>query len=98
MKSELLEMKNRHFEEIETLRKTCKHLPSYLKKKLNSSSVGAGSLYPAVEIICRNCGKSKIIFDLSPESRKRVKMQVNYQGGFKDERCNLYAQYDDDLK
>lgn len=96
-KSALLEMRNRHIQEEEDLRKNCPHLPSYLKKKLDHSCVGTGSCYPAISIICRNCGTSKIIFDLDSEKRKTVKLSLKRQG-FKDERLDCYAQYNDDLK
>ena len=97
MKSELLEMRERHIQEEETLRQTCKHYPSYLKKKLDHSCVGAGSCYPSVSIICRNCGTSKIIFDLDAKKRKTVKKTLKRQG-FRDERLDCYTHYDDDLK
>jgi len=98
MKSALLEMKHRHGLEEDKLRKNCKHLPSYIKITLDHSAVGAGSCYPTVVVTCRNCGMQKYIFHLEPKQRKRVKKIMKRQGGFKDERCDCYSQYDSELK
>ena len=97
MKSALLEMKHRHELEEDELRKNCKHLPSYIKIKLDHSCVGAGSCYPRVDVTCRNCGTKKCIFNLDSDKRKTVKKTLKRQG-FKDERCGLYVQYDRELE
>lgn len=97
MKSEYLEMKQRHDEEHEALRKNCKHDRKFLKKRLDHSCVGAGCCVPAVVIICRNCGTDKIIFNLEPKQRQKVKMTLKRQG-FKDERLDGYARYTSDFE
>jgi len=96
-KSALKEMHERHLQEEEELIKSCPHLKKYIKIELDHSYVGAGSCYPSVRVICRNCGELKVIFDLDSKKRKTVKKQIKKQG-FKDERTDLYVQDDWELE
>lgn len=89
MKSELLEMRARHNKEEEKLRKYCAHPQNKIRKWTNNAGT--------VEIICRNCGLGKIIFNLDSKKMKTVEKKITRQG-FKDERVGTVAQYDEELK
>jgi len=80
MKSELQELWDKHYEEINALRKNCSHEEKYIKKSLDHSVVGCGASEPSVHVICRNCGSMKIIFGLDNKKRKTVKKSLKRQG------------------
>lgn len=93
MKSELKEMWKRHREEIDRLRKSCKHEKKFIKIYEDGACVGCGSAYPSVNVVCCNCGKGKIIFGLDSKKRKTVKKTLKRQG-FKDERSPCFARHE----
>lgn len=64
--SEALAMVKEMENKIKVLQKNCAHPPHMIKVWKDSSGVGRGALWPAQHIICRNCGKKKIIFELHP--------------------------------
>lgn len=90
MKSALKEMFERHRLEIKELRENCAH--KNLKIRKDRSCVGAGSLFPSIHIVCRNCGKKKIIFRRKSEENVEVEKTLELQAGFKDQRldCSTY--------
>lgn len=90
--SDIKQMWKRHAQEIDDLRKVCCHPKDMITIRHDKSSIGLGTLHGAVVVTCTNCGTQKIIFDLSPDKRKKVKKQLSRQG-FKDERIGGYAQY-----
>jgi len=95
--SKLLDMKRRHQNEIDALQEGCKH--TNIKMLRDSSVVGDGSLYPSHHIICRDCGKKKIIFVRNEkESKRKPKKTVLKEGGWVDERVGLTAHYDYELE
>ena len=96
-KSKLKELWDKHEKEIDTLRSNCKHEPKYIKITESNACVGAGSIYPSVSVICRNCGTKKIIFGLDNKKRKTVKKTMKRQG-FKDERRNGPARFEYEIE
>ena len=88
--SDLRKMWERHEQEIEALRKTCKHPKNMITIRHDKSSVGAGTLEGSIVVTCTNCGTKKIIHDLNVEQRDKVKKQLSRQG-FRNERLNCYV-------
>jgi hypothetical protein len=97
--SELLEMWKRHEDEIDELRSRCKHLKKDIVIRRNHSSVGAGSLYPSIEVVCTNCGTLKIMFRNSEKEFKIKPLKtLKRQKGIQDQRLDLYVKWDWELK
>ena len=88
--SELKAIWERCEEDIEKLRKKCPHKPSHIIKFEDGSGIGKGCCTETVIIMCVNCGKSKYIYGLNNEQKKKVKKQLKRQG-FKDERIGGYG-------
>lgn len=94
--SELKEMWARHREEIDVLRRTCQH--KQLKHTRDTGVVGRGSAWPSHHIVCRNCGTMKIIFiQDAQEAKRKAKLTLKRQPGFKDQRLGCYVQYEHEL-
>lgn len=97
MKSELKEMLKKHREEIDTLLKNCTH--KHLKIYKDHSVIGCGSAYPAIHIICKNCGKKKIMFvNGLTEYKTKIEKTLEKQDGIKDQRLNCRIQYEYELE
>ena len=94
--SELRVIWKRHELEVRALRQRCPHRKEDIVIRCDGSNIGKGALYPAVHVICTNCGRKKIIFGLSLEKRKKVKKRLTRQG-FKDERLEGRVQYNWEL-
>lgn len=96
--SELLDMMNRHYEEIKALRARCQHRERDIKISKDPSCVGMGSAYPASHVVCHNCGLKKIIFYRSFEETKVKVEKTMKRQGFKDERLDLGITYQRELE
>lgn len=96
MNSQFLQLQAKHRKEIDELRENCTHPSEYIKIREDRSQIGKGTAYPVVHVVCCNCGTKKIIFNLDEKQRKTVKKTLKKQG-FRDERLDLYAQYDWEL-
>ncbi len=97
MKSQLLQLREQHENQVEELRKTCEHKQRWITIRHDKSAVGCGSLYGCVVVTCCNCGTQKIIWELDSKEQKTVKKQLTRQG-FKDERLDCSADYDWELR
>jgi hypothetical protein len=97
MRSELQEMHQRHRGEEEELRKHCLHNPGHIKIRYDRSCVGAGSAYPSVHVVCRNCGCKKIMFREDAELKVKIVKTLRRQKGIKDQRLDCVATYDWEL-
>jgi hypothetical protein len=98
MKSKYLELKEKHWKELEELRKTCTHDVKYLKIWFDHSCVGRGWGTPSVNIICRNCGSKKIMFRTSEEMKVRIFKTLKRQRDIKDQRLDCRVEYDWEVK
>lgn len=81
--SQLKKIMESYYKQVEELQLKCKHLSKDIVIRTDSSVVGRGSLYPRIDVVCINCGKKRIIFDISP--RVKINKSIEFQG-FKDER------------
>lgn len=77
--SQLKTLIQKHNKEIEDLRKACPHDKKFIKIDVDYGVVGAGSCFPSVHVICRNCGGSKVIFHLTPKQRRKVRKTLKRQ-------------------
>lgn len=98
MKSEYLELKEKHWKELEELRKICKHDVKHIKIYFDHSVVGRGSASPSVHIICRNCGSKKVMFRESDEMKVRIFKTLKRQRDIKDQRLDGICCYDWEVK
>jgi len=97
--SEILEMWKRHENEIDQLRKRCKHLKKDIIIKKDHSCVGRGSIYPSIHVICTNCGTKKIMFRQSEKEYKIKPLKtLKHQRGIQDQRLGCYVKWDWELK
>ena len=95
--SQIKELWKKHYNEIEELRKTCKHQKKHIIKREDSSVVGCGTAFPSVHVTCTNCGMKKIIFRKANEMGTYIRKTLDKQG-FKDERLNGYVRYEWELE
>ena len=99
MKSELLSMLDRHEKEENELRRKCPHSKKFIKVLRDGSIVGCGSAFPSVHVICRNCGKKKIMFIGNwRESRIKIEKTIKRQKGIKDQRLDLSTEFRRELE
>ena len=90
----ITQMLNRHDAELKALRSSCSHPEEDILVHYDGSCVGAGSPYPAVHVVCSQCGSKKIMFrQTSEEAREPILKQLTRQAGIKDQRLGLHARY-----
>jgi len=94
--SEFLEMRKRHLEELNSLRKRCKHPKKDIKISFDGSQIGLGCRFPSVHVICKNCGRKKVMFRETDDKEMKVKIvkTLKRQAGIRDQRLGLVALYD----
>lgn len=78
--SEFLAMKKRHSEEEKELKERCPHQKKSIIVREDGSGIGRGSSSPSVEVICTNCGLTRVIRDAIREERRKVRKTMEFQG------------------
>ena len=96
--SELKKLLEKHRNEIEHLRDTCKHDKKYIKIKKDYGCVGCGTAFPSINVICTNCGTKKIMFLSRDEQYIKPKKVLTIQRGIRDQRLNGYVRHDWELE
>lgn len=95
--SELKTLIQEHREAVKDLRDKCRHPAKMISFRLDHSAVGRGSSVPPIHLTCTNCGMVKVIFEVPKNEYRKVRKTMGKQG-FKDERTDLYFQYDWELE
>lgn len=97
IESELKLLFEKHYNEINDLRKRCIHLEENIKIYEDNSVVGRGSAYPAIHITCINCGAQKIMFIQRKEINIPIERTLKRQKSIKDQRLNCFIHYEYEL-
>lgn len=62
-------MSARHEREIKELREKCPHPEERRIVRKDHSVCGMGCAYPLTDVICQDCGKKKILFEVPPTEK-----------------------------
>jgi hypothetical protein len=97
--SELLELWKKHRDEINALRKRCKHPKKDIIIRQDNACCGRGCLYSSIHVVCINCGTKKIMFRQDDKEFKIKPLKtLKRQKGIKDQRLDCYVEFDWELK